>query len=344
MGQAAPFLSIVMPVRNEAGHIGDSLASVLAQDYPRDRMEILVVDGMSEDGTREMVRAAIASDSRVRLIDNPEGIVPIALNRGIQAAQGDIIVRMDGHTTFASDFLKQNVALLNEHPEAWTVGGPIVHRGRSTFGRAVAAAMSHPLGVGNASHRFERYEGYAEGAAFPAIRRWVFDRVGLFDEDLVRNQDDEFNFRVTEAGGKIFITPRVKYSYFVREQPGQLARQYFQYAFWRIPVMQKHGKPTTLRQTLPVLFFTMTIVLATAGLLLEMPWLAISLPACYMLGLVVAGAGLTRRLGLSVAMRVPLAMAIIHGSYAAGMAYGIAARLVGVPAWKRKGRMSTISR
>ncbi len=200
------------------------------------------------------------------VVDNPGRIVSTGLNIAVARSQGDIIIRIDGHALIASDFVRENVALLAAHPEAWSVGGPIRHAATTTLGKAVAVAMSHPLGVGNARHRYPEFEGYVEGAQFPAIRRWVFDRIGMFDERLVRNQDDEFNYRIRRAGGKIYVSPRVQYSYFVRERLGQLFKQYFQYGFWRIPVVEKHRRPTTLRQMAPTLFYAACVVLAVAGL------------------------------------------------------------------------------
>src|SRR5262249_24092184 len=159
-----------------------------------------------------------------------------------------------------------------------------------TFGRAVALAMSHPLGVGNALHRYPNYEGYAEGTQFPAFRRRVFDEIGLFDERLVRNQDDEFNFRIRRAGGKGFVSSRVRYQYFVRERVGQLFKQYFQYGFWRIPVMVKHRRPTTLRQVVPTLFYAACALLALMALWWRHPLVAGILPGLYLAALLtVAG-------------------------------------------------------
>jgi glycosyltransferase involved in cell wall biosynthesis len=338
-----PFVSVLMPIRNEAGFIAEGLQAVLTQDYPADRMEIIVADGMSDDGTREIVAALTEQHARVRLIDNPGRIVSTGLNAGIRQARGEIVIRLDGHAEIACDFIRQNVRLLAERPEAWVVGGPIIHAGRNPFSRAAAIAMSSPFGVGLALHRFAAYEGYAEGAAFPAIRAWVFDRVGDFDERLVRNQDDEWNYRVTQAGGRIFISPRVRYTYFVRDSATALFRQYFQYAFWRIPVIRKHRRPTTLRQMVPPLFFVSVLLLFVAGLWMQLPLAAVALPAAYCSVLLLVGVSAIVRHGVAVAARVPVALAAIHVSYALGLLYGFWTVGVRPSAWD-DGHMSTLSR
>ncbi|HEX5470429.1 MAG TPA: hypothetical protein VFW73_01005, partial [Lacipirellulaceae bacterium] len=201
-----------------------------------------------------------------------------------------------------------------------------------------------PFGVGMASHRFADYEGYAEGAAFPAIRRWVFGRVGNFDEHLVRNQDDEWNFRVAQAGGKIYISPRVRYAYFVRDSVTRLFRQYFQYSFWRIPVIRKHKRPTTLRQIVPPLFFLTMLLLALAGIWLRQPLVALALPAVYCTVLVLVGISVIPKQGLAVASLVPVALATIHVAYALGLVYGFLAAIVYPRAWDHAGSMATLSR
>ena len=210
--------------------------------------------------------------------------------------------------------------ILEEHPEACCSGGPIVSQGRSSFGKAVAAAMSHPIGVGNAKHRFPDYEGYAEGACFPVFRREVFEQVGLYDENLIRNQDDDFNYRVAQQGGKIFISPRARCIYYVRETVSQLSKQYFQYGYWRVAVMRKHLLPASLRQIAPVLFFSSMLSLCLAGIFLPGWWrlAGILLPIAYVIILTIAGLGVAARQGLKTGLLFPAAAAIMHAAYAAG--------------------------
>jgi GT2 family glycosyltransferase len=334
----------VIPVRNEEAFISRTLDGILAQDYPADRMEIIVADGMSDDRTRDIVHRYAQRHPHIRLVDNDDRVTPTGLNAAIAAARGEIILRIDGHCSVAADFVTENVRLLDEHPEAWIVGGPMVHRGTGAFGQAVATAMSHPAGVGLATHRFPGFEGYVETVQFPAFRRWVFDRIGLFDTNLVRTEDDELNYRVLKAGGKMFVSPRVRYVYYVRNRISHLFWQYFHYSFWRIPVLRKHKKPTTVRQVVPLLFFIAIAVLFVAGWWLRQPMFALALPALYGAALLLVGASVVPRLGVRAASLVPVAVLTMHVAYALGLLYGLLAAALGLRAWELHGSMSALSR
>lgn len=326
---ADPTVTVIVPVRNEASFIEDTLRALLDQTDPPAGYEIIVVDGISDDGTRDVVSRLAEANERLRLLDNPGRTVPLALNLGIAAANGEILIRVDGHTTVARDFVRANLALLDEHPEAWSVGGPIAHRGRSLVGRAIAAAMSSSIGVGGARHRDESYEGYAEGTAFPAFRRWVFEKIGLFDEHLVRNQDDELNFRITRAGGQIFISPRVKHDYFVRESYKALFSQYMQYAYWKVEVMRKHGAVISPRHLVPGAFVVGLPLCVGASLMLPFPLSLVPLIplATYggMLGCLAAKVALEER-DPRVGIGAAAAAATMHVAYGLGTLVGLVSR------------------
>ncbi len=204
--------------------------------------------------------------------------------------------------------------------------------------------MAHPLGVGLATHRLLGYEGYVEGAHFPAFRKWIFDRIGKFDENLIRTEDDEFNYRIAQAGGKVYISPRVRYVYYVRGRVSQLFRQYLQYGFWRVPVICKHKKPTTIRQMAPLSFYLTMALLLAAGIYLRSPILALALPATYLAAIACVSVSVIPTKGFRVACLLPLAIITLHFAYALGMLYGFAAKVFHRRAWDRGGRMTKLSR
>jgi len=325
---ASTAVSVIVPIRNERAFIEPCLRALLDQVGVPNAYEIIVVDGMSDDGTREIVRALASEDPRLSLLDNPGRIVSTALNIGVAHARGDIIIRVDGHTRVAPDFVHENLRLMSEHPEAWSVGGPIAHRGKTTFARGVAAAMSSRFGVGGASHRREDYEGYAEGAVFPAFRREIFARVGMFDEQLVRNQDDEFNFRITRMGGKIYISPRVKHDYYVRGSLRALTRQYMQYAYWKVAVFRKHKRIIAARHLAPMIFVLAAPTCAIAAVVLPPPLGTVCLVPlaayCGLLTMVFATTAVEQR-SVRVGGSAALATAAMHLAYGVGTIFGILA-------------------
>jgi len=320
-----PAVSVVVPCRDEKNHIEACVRSLLTQEPPPGGFEVIVADGMSDDGTRDVLKRLAEDDPRLRIVDNPGRTAPCGRNMGIRTACGRYIAIMDAHTEYAPNYLRVCLELLNNHPEICCSGGPITSRGKGMFGQAVAAAMSHPVGVGNAKHRFPDYEGYAEGACFPMFRKEIFDEVGLFDENLVRNQDDDFNYRVARGGGKIFISPRARCTYYVRETPSQLFWQYCQYGYWRVAVLRKHRLPASIRQIVPVVFFSLMLIVFAVGLCLPGQWrlVAAVLPLVYVSMLFVTGVGVVAKKGVLVGLLFPIAAATMHSAYAAGCVWGI---------------------
>jgi succinoglycan biosynthesis protein ExoA len=321
-----PSVTVIVPCRNERTFIEPCLRSLLDQHDLPAQYEILVVDGMSDDGTREVLARLASEDPRVRVLDNPRRIAASALNIGISASSSDVIIRVDGHARVAADFVRASIQLLADHPEAWIVGGPIAHRGRTPFARGAALAMSSWFGVGGARHRREDYQGYAETVVFPAIRRRVFATVGLFDEGLVRNQDDEFAFRVTEAGGRIFISPTVRHEYYVRERAGALFRQYLQYGYWKVHSMRKHGKIAAPRHLVPVALVVAAPVSVVGGLLAPSPaaeLLVAPMAAYAALAMAFFTATATRTRDPRIAALATLAAATMHVAYGLGTLLGL---------------------
>jgi succinoglycan biosynthesis protein ExoA len=316
-----PFVSIVLPIRNEADHIGACIGRLLDQDYPHERMEIIVVDGMSDDGTRDRLRELQATSRRVaiRVIDNPAMIVPTALNLAIEAARGDVIVRMDGHTTPATDYVSACVAALRTSGAA-NVGGVIEPTGLTPMGEAVAVVTSHPLGVGDAKYRTGGAAGSVDTVPFGAFRRDVFERVGLFDESMVRNQDYEMNVRIRQAGESIYLDPAIRSVYTPRSDVTSLWKQYLQYGWWRVETVRRHPGSLRWRQAVPPVFVAALVVLALLGLVWPFAAASWLIMAGAYVALVGSVAVHSRR---ATPARIALAFVIVHVAWGTGFALNV---------------------
>ncbi|MDF0677252.1 MAG: glycosyltransferase family 2 protein [Nitrospira sp.] len=323
-----PILSVIIPCRNERRHIEVCVRSILAQVRPSGGMEVIVADGLSDDGTREILQRLAKEHPELRVVDNPRRVTPCAMNVGIREARGQYIAILGAHCDYAADYLRTCVELLNEHPEVSCAGGPIISAGRSLFGQAVAVAMSHPAGIGNARHRHPNFEGYAEGACYPVFRKEVFEKIGLYDEMLLRNQDDELNFRLTKHGGMVFLSPRARATYFVRETVTSLFRQYFEYGYWRVAVIRKHRMPASFRHLVPLIFLIGLIASFTLALIVPGGWRLLMLagPCVYTLILCGVGLRLSYRAGWKVGALFPVAAATMHIAYAIGFMWGLIKR------------------
>ena len=317
-----PAVTLILPIRNEARYIARCLDAVANQDYPRDLIEILVCDGMSEDDTREIVHEYIEKDARVHLIDNPKRIVPTALNLGLSAARGQVIVRVDGHAVIARDYVLLCVEDLAK-VEAACVGGPIETVGETMGARGIAIAQSSPFGVGGAAFRWARTAQYVDTLAFGAYRREVFEQVGLFDEELVRNQDDEFNLRLLRAGGRIWLDPRIRSTYYSRATLGGLWKQYFEYGFWKVRVIQKQRWVPSLRSLVPALLIFVLMASGLASLTLHsfLPFGLVS--SVYLSGVLLAALWESLRRAPLTLPVVFIAFPILHLAYGVGFWWGL---------------------
>lgn len=320
----APLVTVVMPVRNEGGFIERSLGSVLAQDYPRERLEVIVADGMSTDKTRKVISDLASSHTNLRLIDNPPRIVATGLNLALREARGEFIVRVDGHTVIAPDYVKSCVNALAS-TSAENVGGRMTAVGQSRFGQAVAAATSSRFGVGGARFHYSTVREWVDTVYLGAWHRDLFGRIGDFDEEMVRNQDDEFNYRLRAHGGTILLDPAIKSEYYNRSTPWSLWKQYFQYGWWKVRVLQKHPGQMQPRQFMPGLF-VLTLVL----LLLAIPIFSLSKALILTCALAYVIANLTASVLANkaewrpgVLSLTPMAFAIMHFAYGCGFLIGV---------------------
>jgi glycosyltransferase involved in cell wall biosynthesis len=260
-------VSIIIPCRNEEKYIGKVLDNVIAQDYPKDFQEVFVVDGESEDKTRDIIQDYTAKYKNINYLSNPERVVPFALNKAIKMARGSIILRMDAHAVYPKNYVSELVKGIYDYNCENTGGAWITEpANKSLQAMAIAESTSHPFGIGNAYYRLSiKKPKKVDTVPFGCYKREVFDQIGLFDEDLVRNQDDEFNARLIKNGGSIFLLPHIKIKYYCRGTFGKIANMFYQYGLYKPLVNLKIGVPATLRQFAPPLFTLIIILSAIAG-------------------------------------------------------------------------------
>jgi glycosyltransferase involved in cell wall biosynthesis len=322
---AAPAVTLIVPMFNERRRIRACLQSILAQDVPPDRVEILLVDGGSTDGTLEIVREMMAAHpgAAVRLIDNERRIPAAALNLGIRQARGAYILRLDAHCEAAPDFIRKTLEVLDRTGAA-CVGGCLTSVGEGRTGRAVALAMSSPFGVGNAHFRYLREERSVDAVAFGAYRREIFDEIGLYDEDLVYSEDNELNDRLTRTGRRVVLSPEIRVRYFTRETLGALWQQYFHYGFGRTRYAMRAPGSLRPRHVAPFALIGFLGAALLAGFLDTRFWLAL----IGVLGLwLLAAVAATLRIGIArggdALPLVPLAFACQHFGYGLGQWAGL---------------------
>ncbi len=346
-----PYVSVIIPMRNEARHIGPCLRSLLRCSYPRHRWEIIVVDGMSDDDSWcETINVLAESRVPIRLLDNPRGITPTALNIALANARGEIIIRVDAHAEFGEDYVTRCVRVLEE-TGAENVGGPVTTRpgAATSMARAIALAMAHPFGVGNSAFRTARVAAEVDTVPFGCFRTHIFQRVGLFDERLARNQDYEFNQRLRQSGGRIWLDPRLESTYVSRATLRGLLRQAWDNGFWNALTHALHPYSICPRHVLPVAFSLGLLPAATLAML-HVGWWLLCLPlwGAYLLYSLLALLTTTRlafRHGLRLWPALFVVFPTFHLVYGAGIAWGWTHALLrrypwqpndGIPTWEER--------
>jgi succinoglycan biosynthesis protein ExoA len=321
----AEAITIMIPCRNEAGCIAEVLDSVLAQDLAGIDWEVIVADGMSDDGTRSILQSYAARQSRIRVLDNPARAVPAGLNAAIRAARGEIVLRMDAHTAYAPDYVRQCLAALDRTGAA-NVGGPARTKPRGYWGRAIAAAYHSPVACGGARFHDPNYEGWADTVPYGCWRKSTLLDIGLFDETLVRNQDDELNLRLCRAGGKVWQSPAIVSWYQPRASLRRLFQQYFQYGFWKVAVIRKHRIPASLRHLIPATFVAAAVLLPLAAAALRSTFVLgawAAMLGAYVLAILAASVDSARRYGWELLPALPIVFAAYHFSYGSGFLLGL---------------------
>ena len=330
----AHLVSIVVPCRNERAHLAAFATSALAQRLPGGwTLEIVVADGMSDDGTRELLATMAGAEPRLRVVDNPAGIVSAGLNHALAASSGDIVVRMDVHTEYADDYVAECIATL-ARTGVDNVGGPWraeadLHGG--PMQRAVAAAFQSRWVAGGAMSRRLDHDGMVDTVYLGAWPRATFERFGNFDESLVRNQDDEHNLRIVRGGGRIWQSSSIRSVYRPRASLGKVFRQYLQYGYWKPFVMRKHGQPASFRHVVPAVFVMALLSTAVIALGGSAAWPVTALIASYAAAVVVLTWLVARSThqAAPVVVRIPLVIVTYHVAYGIGSLLGALDALLG---------------
>jgi len=315
-------ITIIIPVRNEKEKISGTLNSILSQSY-NGEIEIIIADGMSNDGTRETINNYTEDYSYIYLIDNPEKIVSTGFNRALTISKGGVIIRIDGHAEAGEDFIINNIKKLN-NIDADCVGGLINHSSRTIVGNYISIAQSSKFGTGGASFRTGIKVGrFVDTLAFGAYKRDAFLRNGGYDEELIRNQDEEFNFRLIQNGGKIWIDPSINSIYYVRDSISKFFKQYYYYGFFKVRVIQKTKDLISWRHIVPTLFVLAIVFSSFMIYFYKLTWPTITVFGAYFTTSIIFTLYESMRRNCKPLVLLPFVYLLMHISYGIGFIFGL---------------------
>lgn len=317
-------LKVVIPCRNEVNHIQECIASVMQAGNRIDgQMEVFIVDGKSDDGTLEVISELIRTYANLHLVVNEHQLTPYAFNLGIKTdAPFDFLAIVGSRHVLSENYFEESLKVLEKNPETWCVGGRVDNVYADENGKITAMAMGTAFGMGIGNFRAVEKSGYVDTVGTPVYPAWVFEKVGYFDEELTRNQDDEFNYRVTKAGGNIYYLNDISVRYYVRTNLKQLKKQFLQYGYWKVYVNKKHKAVTTFRQLVPPAFVLYLLLFPFCFLI---SWKVGLLAASLLVMYLIMSAVVSLKLGESVneVVRIFRIFPIIHSSYGWGYLKGI---------------------
>ncbi|MCH2235080.1 MAG: glycosyltransferase family 2 protein [Crocinitomicaceae bacterium] len=317
-------ISVVIPCRNEEKHIANCVDAIYQSKFDsQTELEVLVVDGLSDDGTLEVLKTLCKKYPTLRVIKNEKQVAPVAFNLGIQESQGEFVQIVGARQIISENYLEGAKRTLVEMEDVWCVGGAVENIYENDASLFIGLAMASPFGVGGSNFRALKKSTYTDTIGTPMYRKSTFDKIGLFDDSLVRNQDDELNYRLTKAGGKIYLNADILIKYYVRASFGKLFRQYFQYGYWKVFVGKKHKAFTNIRQLIPLIFVLGLIFGAVLSLIIPNFWYLYTLGlALYTMGALMFGMKAAKQdagKGFNVAIVFP----VLHISYGWGYLRGI---------------------
>jgi len=328
-----PTISIIVPCYNEQATLRGLLDAVLAQTYPLEYLEVVISDGQSTDGTRDVISVFQKDhpELAVLVVDNALRSIPSSLNRAMEAARGGIILRLDAHSMPYPDYVARCAQALEEGRGANVGGVWEVRPGADTWiAQAIAAAASHPLGVGDALYRLAPQAGAVDTVPFGAFRRSLIESIGAFDETLLSNEDYEFNTRVRQSGGTVWLDPAIRSVYFARSSLGALMRQYARYGFWKWRMLRRYPATLRWRQALPPLFVSSLVGLSVLGIWFG-PfrfWLAAEILIYFAVLLSAGLRAAQKRQQPLLAIGLPLAITSMHLSWGSGFLWSMLSSLV----------------
>lgn len=335
----APEISVLIPLRNEEAYIDACVSSILAQDVPSAQLEILFIDGDSTDKTLEKLEAYAQDTPQIRVLRNPDRTVPYAMNLGIRQSKGKYIVRLDAHCKYPPDYIRRCVEALEAH-DCDNAGGVAVSQGRTYAGTAIAGALSSFFGVGNAQFRLGEESGYVDTVPFGTYRRSLFEEIGLYDERLTRNQDNELNYRIRKHGGKIYLDADIRFDYYARETLPALMRQGFLNGAWNVVTMALCPGSMGLRHFIPLLFTLFVLLVPLLYLLTGVSLFLVLYGLVWGVYLMLDGFysySVAQKIGMKYLPLLPVIFPLFHFSYGIGSLRGFFM----LPRMLRKGEPSS---
>ena len=328
-----PEVSIVVPCFNEECTIKLLLQAILNQTYPLLEIEVVIADAFSTDQTRKTINnfAKEHPDLVIKVVDNPERTIPAAINEAVKFSRGIYIIRLDAHSVPSPNYVERCVDAISSN-KGNVVGGvwDIKAGSKNWIAKSIAAAAAHPLGVGDALYRYTNQSGVVDTVPFGAFRKDLFIKVGGFDPTLLTNEDYEFYTRVRKSGGIVWLDPKIRCIYFSRSSLSDLARQYWRYGFWKFRMLIRYPHTLRWRQALPPLFVLTILGLGITSIFFpSIRILLIMVLGLYLVSLMMASvAEAIKRHIFSLFLGMPLAMAVMHVSWGAGLIYSMIARKI----------------
>jgi len=321
-----PFVSVVVPMYNEELYIKECLLSLVNQNYVKGEYEIIVIDGNSTDNSRKIVTSLMKKYSSIKVYNNPRRITPVSFNIGIEKSRGEIIIFIGAHAICENDYISQCVGLLSNR-NASNVGGIQNAVGSDYVSNAISYAMTSPFGVGNAYYHFSKKETYVDSVWGGAFKKETLKKLDGFNENYIKMQDYELNYRLQKMGGKILLSPKIRCNYFVRKSLKDFWKQYFIYGMWKVKGIVDHPDLLAFRHLIPptfVIFLIMSIIALFFNLKIGMV-----VPALYIIANLLFSVKISIKKGLKYIFILPLTFAVMNISWGVGFLCGL--KKYGIP-------------